>query len=140
MDNWKEGFFRDTWSDYESRVIPDAAGPVQRASMKQSFLAGALAYQCGMSAAFKNDADDGLAIQNLKALDAEVSAMSLEYMDEVERMHVEQITGQVEPADAPMKTNVHFIEARGLSPDDVTELNGLIKTFIDERVAERKAH
>lgn len=137
---FKDGLFREMLADYEARVIPENAGTAQRLGMKQSFLAGSLAYQMAMASAFVNDKEDGNALIRLEMLDAEIASMCAEHMEAATRAQLEELTGIVEPDDAPMKTRVHLVEARGLSIDDVGELNGLIQQFIAERTATRAEH
>lgn len=141
INEFKDGIFRDMWADYSARVIPEAAGPVQRQSMQQSFLAGALAYQMCMGAAFANDATDGKAINNLQTLDAEISAMAVEHMQASTDHVLDAIGDAIKPDDdGPMKTRVHIVEARGLSASDVDELNEIINQYISVKTATRAEH
>lgn len=137
---FKDGLFHDMWADYVGRVIPKAAGNAQRYSMQQSFLAGALAYQMGMGAAFANDATVGNSLENLKTLDEEIKQMAIEFMDASARATIEATLGGVAiEAEDDEVVGVHLIEARGLTPDDVLELNEMIQQYISVKTKKADA-
>jgi hypothetical protein len=140
IPQFTQGMFRDAWREYETDVIADAAGTYQRLSIRQAFLAGACAYRQGMASSFLNDAQDGNALANLASLDADLDALTLAYCDDARHLQVEALTGEQETDDTPMQTHLHVVEARGLTPDDVAELNDLIQGFIASKSANRSSN
>lgn len=140
IPQFTQGMFGDAWREYETDVINDEAGIYQRLSTRQAFLAGACAYRQGMASSFLNDAQDGNALQNLASLDADLDALTIEYCAEARRLQVEMVTGEKEADDARMQTHLHVVEARGLTPDDVAELNNLIQSFIASKSANRSSN
>jgi hypothetical protein len=135
IPQFTQGMFGDAWRDYETDVISDDAGTYQRLCIRQAFLAGACVYRQCMASSFLNDAKDGNAIANLGAIDAELDALTVEHCADARHLQVETLTGEKETDDTPMQTHLHVIEARGLNPDDVAELNGLIQSFIASKSA-----
>jgi hypothetical protein len=140
IPQFTQGMFHDAWREYQADVIPEHANIFQRYSIRQAFLAGACAYRQGMAASFLNDAQDGRSLENLGSLDAELDALTIEYCADARHLQVEAITGEKETDDMPMQTHLHVVEARGLAPDDVVELNGLIQSFIASKTANRSSN
>lgn len=137
---FKEGMFHEAWSSFQANVIPEKASIYQRYAIRQAYLSGACAYRQGMAASFLNDSVDGRALENLGSIDAELDALSIEYLADASRIEAEAVTtltGVKEPHDAPMQTHLHVVEARGLSMAEVAELNGLIQAFIADKTANR---
>ena len=137
---FSQGMFHDAWREYQADVIPEHASIFQRYSLRQAFLAGASAYRQGMLASFLNDSVDGQALENLGSIDAELDALIIEYVADARHLEVETATGEKETNDTPMQTRLHVVEARGLAPDDVVELNGLIQSFIADKTANRSSN
>jgi hypothetical protein len=140
IPQFTQGMFGDAWREYETDVIAAEAGTYQRLSIRQAFLAGACAYRQGMASSFLNDAQDGNALDNLGSLDAELDALTIEYCADARHLQVETLTGVKETDATPMQTHLHVIEARGMTPDDVAELNGLIQSFIASKTANRSSN
>lgn len=127
------GMFAAAWQDYHDNVIPQEAGPMQRDSMQQSFVAGALAYSIVQRVAIKcGGVEHGSITDNIKALDVSVEEMAETFF---KRFESEPTTEKAQATGV----HVEHFDAPDLCAADMDDLKNVIDGFIRERTAKHAA-
>lgn len=139
---YRAGIMGELWADYEARVIRADAPKGQRREMKQSFIAGAVAYLAGEQAA-ANSADGPEDFGRLIAeLDKEVVAMGVALVtenndDPCQCMACRADRGEISAAtandDEDDEADIKVaVVAKGLNDEQKEALSSLVVAFVEE--------
>lgn len=122
------------WADYSARCIAWDADFMQRLNAKQGFIAGATAYRLAMGAAMRDGEDSDGMTANVEKLDVQLARMAEELMHDAMAEFGEALDNAAAVANDQRPTHKHdvrFVDGRALRPEQVEELDAIIRATIE---------